>query len=212
MSYKEELQRLDETLFSEMRICSFDLVCQGYKIDFVAKDKYELYRLYKEKESVSSYFSIPGSQENTLKIYLSSTEYKLQIERIKNINIVNFLIVSLMVAFLSILFSFYTLLPLRNALRLTEEFIKDILHDFNTPLSTLRLNSSMLKKELGENSKISRIEKSVQTILNLQSNLKAYLSNHESQKTVFSLKEIIDERGQLLTSSYKQINFRIVLD
>ena len=212
MSYKEEIKRVDENIFSQMRICSFDLVCQEFEIDFVEKKKFELYKLYKNDESVASYFSIPGSQDNALKIYLNKEQYKKQLQSIKKEKGLEFFIVAFVIMLLSMLFSFYTLSPLRNALHLTEEFIKDILHDFNTPLSTLRLNSSMLNKELGENSKVKRIEKSVQTILNLQENLRSYLSNHESQKEIFSLNEILQERVELLKSNYKYINFFIELE
>ena len=67
----------------------------------------------------------------------------------------------LAIALLSLLFSFYALYPLRKALKLTEEFSRDILHDLNTPLSSLRLNISRLKvpqsetKNLHRNSRIS---------------------------------------------------------
>ena len=95
---------------------------------------------------------------------------------------------------------------------MTEEFIKDILHDFNTPLSTLRLNAQMLKREIGENSKVIRIENSVQNILNLQSNLRAYLSEHEFQKEKFSLHSFLEERVALLDKNYAKIKFTLNID
>jgi signal transduction histidine kinase len=56
---------------------------------------------------------------------------------------------------------------------------------------------------------VTRIEKSVQTILNLQSNLRAYLSNHQAQKESFYLKTLLQVRVELLESSYKNIKFFI---
>ena len=70
MNYTRELKILDEGIFSKMRICSFHLSCSEYNIDFEDANKHELYKLYKEKDSVSSYFSIMGSSKNVLKIYL----------------------------------------------------------------------------------------------------------------------------------------------
>ncbi len=207
MEYKKEVKVLDETLFSEMRICSFDLVCPKYEIDFAPLDSEKLYKLYKSQQRLSTYFSIPGSNENALEIYLPQEKYQAQLERLMSEVIVNFFFVMLLFLVLSILFAIYTLSPLKNALHLTEEFIKDILHDFNTPLSTMRLNASMLKEEIGENKKLLRIENSVQNILNLQSNLKSYLSNHEAQKRQFYLDTFIEERVALLESSYKNIEF-----
>lgn len=121
----------------------------------------------------------------------------------------NFFIVVFVIAILSFLFALYALSPLRKALHVTEEFIKDILHDFNTPLSTLRLNVSMLKSETGENTKIERIENAVQNILNLQANLRAYLHSHVTQKEQIVLKEFLEERINLIESNYRDITFHI---
>ncbi len=205
--YNKEIKSLDESLFNEMRVCSYDLKCDDFSIDFVAKDKFELYKLYRDEQGLSAYFSIGGSQKNSLKIYYPKDKYEQSIAQVKKDLLVYYFVVLIVIALLSAIFSVYTLSPLRNALRMTEEFIKDILHDFNTPLSTLRLNLSMLKNEVGENRKISRIENTVQNILNLQSNLRSYLSNHDLQKDTFELSSFIEERVSLLEKNYKKVNF-----
>lgn len=212
MEYKKEVKALDESLFSEMRICSFDLVCPEYEIDFSPIDNDILYKLYKTDERISGYFTIPGATENALEIYLPKEKYEIQVDSLKTSIFMNFSLLLLVLLGLSILFAIYTLSPLRNALRLTEEFIKDILHDFNTPLSTLRLNASMLKNDIGENKKLIRMENSIQNILNLQSNLKAYLSNHETQKKHFYLDVFAQKRVALLESSYKSMTFIVDIE
>ncbi len=121
----------------------------------------------------------------------------------------DFFTVVAIIALISLLFALYALSPLRKALHLTEEFIKDILHDYNTPLATLRLNVSMLKNEIGDNKKIDRIENSVQNILNLQSNLRSYLNSHAMQKEFFDLQELLQKRISLIDNSYKDINFSL---
>ena len=209
VEYNKEVQTLDETIFSDMRICSFNLQCKDYEIDFVKKQNYELYKLYKNPDELSSYFTIPGSNNNYLKIYLTRDNYAQKIQNIQSKIIKVFFIVEFVVLILSILFSLYALAPFKNALNLTEEFIKDILHDFNTPLSTLRLNVSMLKKEVPKSSKIQRIENSVQSILNLQTNLRAYLHSHQTQKEQLQLKSFLNDRVELLRSNFQTIEFVI---
>lgn len=209
MDYTKELKTLDENIFSKMRICSFDLDCDEYNIDFEDAGKHELYTLLKDKESVSSYFSIIGSSKNILKIYLPKKRYDAQVLKVQQSFILKFAVVVLVVLTLSLLFSFYTLSPLRKALSLTEEFIKDILHDFNTPLATLRLNTSMLEVELGTNKKLKRIQNSVQTILSLQSNLRAYLQNHEAQIESFSLNALIKERVTVIESNHPTLTYKV---
>lgn len=209
LEYNKEIQALDDKLFNEMRVCSYDLKCDEFGIDFVSKEKFELYKLYKDDTGLNSYFSIGNSEKNALKIYYTKKKYTHKLDEVKKSLEVEFLFVLLVIILFSLVFSVYTLSPLRNALKMTEEFIKDILHDFNTPLSTLRLNLSMLKSELGESKKISRIENAVQNILNLQSNLRSYLTNHELQKEEFELREFIEERVALVEKNYKGIAYSI---
>ncbi|MEN4045666.1 HAMP domain-containing sensor histidine kinase [Sulfurimonas sp. NWX367] len=207
LNYQKELQSLDETVFSKMRLCSFSLQCKEFQYDFVPKKEYELYRLYKNESELSAYFSIPNSTKNALKIYLPKEKYMQEVRTLQKELLWNFFIVVFVIAILSFFFALYALSPLRKALHVTEEFIKDILHDFNTPLSTLRLNVSMLKSETGENTKIERIENAVQNILNLQANLRAYLHSHVTQKEQLVLKEFLKERINLIESNYRDISF-----
>ena len=209
LDYKKELQTLDDSIFSKMRICSFNLQCDEFQIDFVPVDEDKLYKLHKDRTALSSYFSIPNSTKNSLKIYLLNDKYEQQVDALKSGILLNFLVVIVFAFMLSFLFALYALYPLKNALRLTEEFIKDILHDFNTPLSTLRLNSAMLEDEIGENSKVKRIQNSVANILNLQSNLRSYLHSHSSQKAEFDLKELLGDRVSMLEKNFHDLEFRV---
>ena len=209
LNFQKEKQTLDEQIFSKMRICSFSLHCKDYKIDFVAKKDYELYRLYKESDKLSAYFTIPGSQKNYLRIYLQKQKYKKMLQKIEKEMLVEYVFFLFVSAFLSFFFALYALKPLRDALHLTEEFIKDILHDFNTPISTLRLNIAMLKNQLGESPKIRRVENAVQNILNLQLNLRSYLHTHVSQKEEFDLFELIKERVEAVSINYKEIRYSV---
>ena len=207
LNFQKERQTLDEQIFSAMRICSFSLQCKEFDIDFVPKENQELYKLYKNDRELSSYFTIPNSQKNYLKIYLPKEKYEQKIVKIVKKTSFVFVFFLVVIAFLSALFSFYALRPLRDALLLTEEFIKDILHDFNTPLSTLRLNVSMLATEVGKNKKIERIQSAVESIVRLQSNLRSYLHAHVSQKEYFLLLELLKERIELIQGSYSDIDF-----
>jgi signal transduction histidine kinase len=207
LNFQKEQQNLDAEIFSEMRVCSFTLHCSDYKIDFAAKKGHELYKLYKEKDRLSAYFTIPGSKKNYLKIYLQKSQYENRLELIKKRLIVEFFVVATLIAILSLIFALYTLRPLRDALHLTEEFIKDILHDFNTPISVLRLNLSMLETQIGNNPKIDRTKSAIANILALQSNLKSYLNASSLQKEHFQLRELLRERIEMFQSTFVEIDF-----
>ncbi|MBU1657843.1 HAMP domain-containing histidine kinase [bacterium] len=207
INYTKEIQTLDERIFSQMRVCSFDLKCEQFKIDFLEKSHKELYTLYKNEEGLSSYYPIPNSQKYILLLHLNADKYNQQLKKLQNKAIWDFSAILIIVIVLSVLFSVYALYPLRNALLLTQEFIKDILHDFNTPLASLRLNSSMLKREIGENEKINRMEQSIENILNLQQHLRSYLHNHTMQKEEFDLQTLLEQHIYLLEKNYPKIHF-----
>jgi two-component system OmpR family sensor kinase len=209
IDHEKETHLLDEKLLTQMRVCSFDLKCTKFDINFIEKNSQELYTLYKDATGLKSYYSIPKSEIYIMQFSLDAQKYKAELDKIENKEIWNFSIILGILFFLSILFSIYALYPLRNALILTHEFIKDILHDINTPLSSLRLNSSMLKKEFGENTKIARIEQSVQNIIDLQQHLRAYLKNHSMQKEELKLDLLLQERIALIKNSYPDIKFTL---
>lgn len=206
---KKEIQTLDEQIFSQMRICSFDLKCKEYKIGFAPKGSYELYKLYKQEKEISSYFNIISSKKNSLKIYLNRYSYDAKIMDIKYTLLGQFIVLEFIIALFSFMFALYALFPLRTALHLTEEFIKDILHDFNTPLATLRLNVSMLRTDFGATKRTKRIENSVQNILNLQSNLRSYLHSHTHQKEEINLYLLLQERVEVVQVNYETIEFSV---
>ncbi len=211
LNYIKELKVLDDALFSEMRVCSFDLKCDRFTIDFVPMESQDPYTLIKDDSGLNSYFPIPGANDYLMKLQLSAEDYEKMRLVLQHQALWEFVKVIAVIFILSILFALYTLYPLRNALLLTQEFIKDILHDFNTPLASLRLNSAMLKREIGENDKITRIEQSVQNVLDLQQNLRSYLHEHASQKEVFDLKALLKERVLMLEKSYPDIRFNIAM-
>ena len=205
IDYKKELQTLDAKIFSDMRLCSYDLSCQEYIIDFVTKKDQKLYKLYKKTDGLAAYFTIPGSEKNYLEIFLPQKIYKEKLTELRHHYIAMFLITLIAIAFLSSFFAIYALNPLRNALHLTEEFIKDILHDFNTPLTTLRLNLSILQNSLQPNKNLQRAQNAIHTLLSLQSNLRAYLHTHTLQKEACYLDTLLKERIDMLASPYRDI-------
>lgn len=192
-----------------MRLCSFNLQCEQFKIDFIPIKKQELYKLFKKEKQLESYFPISQSESYYLTFSLSIQKYNTNLQEIQANNLL-YLVITLSVVFLfSVFFSLYALYPLRTALTLTQEFIKDILHDFNTPLASLRINSYMLKRELGENEKVLRIEQGVENIVSLQENLKAYLYNYQQTQEDVNLKELLTQRVALIQKNYDDITFTI---
>ncbi len=208
-NYKQGLYSIDDQIRSQMKICSFDLKCEGLEVDFVSKtEKTKLRQLYKDG-AVYSFFDIPTVDDYLLKITLPQKDYKKRISLLQNELFKKFIFYTFLIGVLSFLFSLYALRPLKKALDLNEEFVKDILHDINTPLSSLIINFKLFKKEIGENRKIERMESSVSTIVSLQNNLKSFLDNSLLQKEKFDLFDIVNEKIKHFKMLYPYMQFKI---
>jgi len=211
-NYLLDKDDLDKKLFTQMRLCSFDLKCEQFEFDFVQIDDKQAYTLYQDETGPFSLFTIPKDSKYFLKLIYPIKDYKIEQKNIFDQHLYSFAFFLLVLALISIFFSWYSLRPLRQALKLSDEFIKDILHDFNTPLATLRLNSSLLSKELKENKKIGRIEQAIQIILNLQSNLRSYIDESPIQTDIINLKALLQDRVHYFSGAYTELNFTSEFD
>jgi signal transduction histidine kinase len=205
----KEKKTLDDTILTKMRLCSFSLTCKEFDLDFILQDKQQLYTLQSNANEYYSYFPISQSDEYLLKFSYPQKTYKKDLQNIKSTLIQEFIFVSFIIGIFSVIFSLYALYPLRSALHLTREFVRDILHDFNTPLSTLRLNIAMLKDDVGENIKIQRIEHSIETALSLQENLRSYLEQHAQNPEIFELHSLVKSQILQLQKLYPKIHFEL---
>lgn len=208
-NYHAGLRQIDDAVKSEMKLCSFDLKCEGLELDFVEKSpQFVVRKLYKEGD-LYSFFDVPTADGYLLKVILKKESYQARIENLKKGLWVDALLYLFGIILLSLLFSLYALYPLKKALKLNDEFIKDILHDINTPLSSMVINFKLFKKEVGENRKIARMEHSVATIVSLQENLKAFLDTSLLQKEKFSLQGLLQDRVTYFQALYPDIHFSI---
>lgn len=207
VEYTQLRHDLDEKIYNEMRLCSYDLKCTQFGFDFVPLNPKKLYELQHTSSEMFVLFSIPRNDTYALKLSLSNTQYDTMIATIRNDLLFYYGWALLVIAVVSALFSFYTLYPLRRALHLTQEFSRDILHDLNTPLSSLRLNVSLLKPTPGDEKKIDRMIQSIDTIVSLGDNLRSYLEEHVYQVETFDLNALIQTRISALEKLYPSIHF-----
>ncbi len=208
-NFTKAQHNIDKQIQNQMRICSYNLKCKGLKLDFVPKIKSQkTHILYKDK-NLYSFFEIPTENNYLLKVILAESDYKKILANLRNNMIGQFIVYAFIIALLSLLFSLYALKPIKNALTLNEEFIRDILHDINTPLSSLLVNFKLLQKEFGENHKISRMYSNISTILSIQKNLHDFLNNSQLQKEQFELQPLLQERIAHFQVLYPHIKFSI---
>ncbi len=204
--FSQKRHAIEESVLNEMKVCSFDLKCKQFTFDFVPLEKEELYLLHQDESGYFALFSIP-SGKYALKLHFSQNDFDIMLDKIQMHMIEVFLMTLLILALISTVFSLYTLYPLKKALDLTQEFSRDILHDFNTPLSSLRLNVSLLKVPQSENKKVQRIERSIDTMISLGDNLRSYIEGHILQKERIELFVLLKERIAIIEKLYPNLSF-----
>ncbi len=211
--FQEKKVEIEQKIQIEMKLCAYTIQCEGLKTDFVEKDEdKEENILYQDSKDFYSYFKVPTVEKSLMKVVYPKASYLPRVERLKETTFRKFLFYSLFAALVSFLFSLYTIMPLRKALRLNEEFVKDILHDFNTPISSMRINLKLFKREIGENPKIQRLENNIETILSLQNNLQIFLKGIPTQSESFNLKDLVENRINYFRVLYPDVDYKISLD
>nr|WP_255494401.1 HAMP domain-containing sensor histidine kinase [Sulfurovum sp. bin170] len=131
--------------------------------------------------------------------------YHLLLKNIRTTLLWQFLLLSLIATLISLLFSLYALHPLRNALSLLEEFIKDIIHDLNTPITSILINLKMMEK----NEEVESIAQSANAISMLHKNLDVYLKDMQFEQEKFSIKEAVLEQVAFFNSLYDYLDWEV---
>lgn len=209
-----------------MDICNFNpddeqYACLDYEMEFYNENKKNYDRNflrhhglkpntpYQADNLLYKYYLIPNTPGLHSRISYPIALYETHTSLFWQARLREFFLASVGVLILTFLFSLYSLSPLRHAFKLTQEFIKDILHDFNTPISSLLLNVKTLPKTKESYEKINRIEQSLNTILSLQENLKSYLKQHPKEKDHFELFKLVEERVEPLKNLYPNLTFSL---
>ena len=207
--YQVKKLNIEETIHLEMKVCAYTVHCEGVSTDFVDRDEDKEENILYKDGDFYSYFTVPTVEKSLMKVVYPRERYLQRVTELENKMAHKILRYSLFAFFVSFLFAIYALRPLHKALQLNEEFVKDILHDFNTPISSMKINLSLFKREIGENPKIERLENNIESILSLQENLQIFLKGVPKQSEKFSLKSLIKARVHYFEVLYPDIDYKI---
>ncbi len=208
-TYKSKLRSLEDSLYAQMKIASLSPKDTLFAKKIVPKTGDTLLNtFYTDKDKLLIFFASNDSNKTLIRISYPIKSLNHDEQLTFDLSRARFLKSLMIIFILSILFSLYALYPYKRYLKLTDEFIKDILHDFNTPISTIRLNISILKSKI-QNKNLQRVEHGIDTILNLQNNLKEYLEDDIKKSEKFNIKEIIEQRVSYIQGIYPYIRFSI---
>jgi len=219
---QEETAHIREKLFLEMK--NYSLKAQGQRFHKEKTQKTQnqkFYTLYEDSQSLYILTPIPDSTQKEMvmivgpmgnivvpyssketkvfKIGYPQEAYQQKLKEMKVSLFWQFVLFCMGAMLVSLLAAWYTLYPLRSSLRLLEDFIKDIIHDLNTPLSAIMLNLKMIETRDDE---IECIQTAAQTIEMLHHNLDAYLREQKQSSQTFYLDDVIHRYVQFFTPLY----------
>jgi len=119
------------------------------------------------------------------------------------------LLLLLVFAFLSYKLAKNALKPLQESILTLDKFAKDLIHDLNTPVTSIKLNMKLLEKkeECSQNLAFQRVKKSVETISELHENLTILLQEETFQLQEVNLCKITQEILQTQQQIYPDIRF-----
>ena len=185
--YKSVAHHYDMKVMDDLERCLNLSVCNRYQKDVVLKYK----------------------KEDYLKQYIHTADYTSNIYKIKVDIVKKSLLFLFVLLLISLAFAYYTLSPLKKALKLNDEFIKDILHDINTPLCSLQINLKILKKQFGENDTIKRSQISIDSIFDMQSNFTYFLSHSKLEVEKVNISPIVAQKVEYYKAFYKHLSFEV---
>ena len=224
-----EEKNLKSRLFLEMK--NFALGAEDSRFDTKVSDHNSSQKLYKLQEDAQGLYilvphtDIPQKQlamivgpagsivvpytsniPSVKKIWYPDEAYQSQIRQIKHRLTKQLILFVIGAIILSLLAAWYTLRPLRESARRMEEFIKDIIHDLNTPLTSILLNLKMIDKQSEE---IESIHTSAQTIRMLHHNLDAYLKEQTATEEIVDVGEVVDHYVRFFTPLYDYLEWEV---
>lgn len=212
MYYQDRLGRMEQAVLHQMREYTFDFEGGTFSLDIVAQDETkQLFHIYRCPEGLCAYFELPATGPYWLKVIYAQEKVEKAIAVLRQEILKLFGMSVVLVLAIAAGFAAYSLRPMRQALRLLEEFLKDLIHDLNTPATSILLNAKLLRKR-GDFEETERIELSASTIASLHNNLQFLHVQRIAKDEEVALDTLVEAHVTLLKKLYPRIVFTLDLD
>lgn len=207
MYHEDKLKDIEQNILYQMKDYTFDFQGDMFSLDIVqADEEKKLFKVYYSNEGLFAYFQIPSTTPYLLKVVYAKEKYEKIyhqfLAKLLQIGVIVFVCLLL----LSIVFALYALKPMKEALRLLEDFLQDLIHDLNTPATSILLNSKLLRNR-ADFEEIERIELSAKSIASLYKNLEFISPNTIQKDEMIALDELINAKVEILQKIYPRICF-----
>jgi len=128
MYHNEQIEDMEKNILYEMKDYSYDFKGNDFTLDIVDYDKnIDFFTIYHNNDSVSAYFELPSKKAlYLLKITYDKIKYIQEYNKLQNKTFQIVIVVFFLLLLISIGFSFYSLNPMKQAIKLLEDFLKDL--------------------------------------------------------------------------------------
>ncbi|MEA3352875.1 MAG: HAMP domain-containing sensor histidine kinase [Campylobacterota bacterium] len=195
----------------KLKQSNFTFKQKEYDFKIIDKNIF-LYKLAaKNDKSYQKTFPI-YSGEKFILVSLDGTIVDEELLSIKKFTIISQILLLLFFFFISLYLAKMSLKPMNDIISHLDRFVKDLIHDLNTPVTSIMLNTKMLKKQIDDKmiqNKLKRIENSAHAIGSLYENLEIVLKEKLPRSTI-DLYTILEEKKEVYSFKYPQTT--IVVD
>ncbi|GAB6065759.1 hypothetical protein JCM9492_08510 [Aquifex pyrophilus] len=164
------LKELKHNIYLRLINYSYTFKGKEFRIEIVKNEGKSFYRLYEDEKGLYILVPIPDVKEDVLKVIYPSEEFNEKKREVFKNHLVYLSLFTLINLILSLIFSLYSIAPLRKAVEVMTEISRDVAHDMKTPLTSLLINVKILKRKCGEES-LRRMEEAVNQLIALSDNL-----------------------------------------
>jgi two-component system OmpR family sensor kinase len=162
------------------------------------------------KEDEFSKFVPMNKKFYYLEVHKSTRYFKNKLYNLKKIIISIQIILLLIFAFISYKLAKSALKPLQESISKLDKFAKDLIHDLNTPVTSMKLNIKLIEKtpDIQQNKALLRLKQSVNDISELHESLTVLLQEETFQTQHINLCEMLHD----IVQTYKQIYTNLTFD
>jgi two-component system OmpR family sensor kinase len=146
-----------------------------------------------------------------LQVFKSKRSFDIKVWDLAAKVILSQILLLLLFAYISYKLAKNALKPLQESITTLDKFAKDLIHDLNTPVTSIQLNMKLIEKipQLQENKALQRLNKSVANISELHENLTILLQEETFQMSNINVCKVVKEVVDIQKELYKDLHFQI---
>jgi len=206
--YEENKDHIERDILYQMKEYAFDFKDKKFSLDIIkASPEMKFFKMYQDDKILYSFFRFPKDDTLVLKVIYKQENFK---EDLKVLIYKTIVLSSLAIVFIFIfssVFAFYAIKPMKQSIDLLENFLKDLIHDLHTPVTSILLNTNLLaRREKSE--ELERIELSAKTITSLYKNLETLQQTKNNSNEPIALHTLIEEKIKVLKKLYPSIQIK----